>query len=152
MFGKILRLVHNYNTNRKMIEAVASKVQTPVVFVWQPIPSYQYNQDFHLFAQMQTGRDVLSNNACNLIQDLAARGEMGRNFIFCGDMQVNKREPLYVDAVHYTAKMSREFAELIVSEMAGRNLIPEGPNRPEPDSVEKMLKAGPIEDMSFFKS
>ena len=41
------------------------------------------------------------------------KGRWGDNFLWLADLQENLREPLYVDAVHYSGHMSRIIAEII---------------------------------------
>jgi hypothetical protein len=48
---------------------------------------------------------------------------MGKNFIWCADMQQTLAEPLYVDKVHYTAEMSRLLASAIGDQLIERGLL-----------------------------
>ena len=51
--------------------------------------------------------------------DAAAAG----NFLWCADMQESLAEPLYVDKVHYTARMSALVASTISGELVARGLL-----------------------------
>jgi hypothetical protein len=44
------------------------------------------------------------------------------NFVWCADLQENLREPLYVDAVHYTASFSQTIAREISRAVVERQL------------------------------
>jgi hypothetical protein len=39
----------------------------------------------------------------------------GKDFLWLGDMQEDRKEPLYLDTVHYTADFSAEIAGKIAS-------------------------------------
>jgi hypothetical protein len=47
----------------------------------------------------------------------------GENFLWCADIQESLAEPLYVDKVHYTAKMSRLIATTVGAWIIGQGLL-----------------------------
>jgi hypothetical protein len=51
---------------------------------------------------------------------------MGRDFVWCADIQDGVKRQVYVDSVHYTSAMNRIFADCIVEGL--------------PNSVAKILR------------
>jgi len=94
-----------------------------VAFVWQPIPLYKYDLSYHLFAKADFGSNRFARYG---YAEAARRVESqppGANFIWCADLQEGLKEPLYVDKVHYTARMSRLLASTIGAELVERGLV-----------------------------
>jgi len=48
-----------------------------------------------------------------MMESLRAQGQLGPNVLWLADIQLDKRENLYIDALHYTAAFSREIAGYI---------------------------------------
>ena len=42
--------------------------------------------------------------------ELIKQKPLGRNFLWCADIQANCQEPLYVDNIHYSNKMNKKLA------------------------------------------
>lgn len=49
--------------------------------------------------------------------------DMGRNFIWCADMQEDAKGPLYVDLVHYSPRVSDMVAGEILAGMKERGFL-----------------------------
>ena len=62
---------------------------------------------------------------------------LGNNFLWLADMQANLKLPLYVDRVHYSAKMSEEIADRIYYFLATKALITDNSKKNSPLSNEK---------------
>lgn len=125
LLKRVLLIVNGYLHNKRMIEAIAHEYGILATFVWQPAPTYRYDKSYHPFYQEGFDVRVLTNTAYDAIWQIEREGAMGNNFLNCSSMQENEKKPLYVDAVHYTAEMSRKFAEKIARMMLERNLLPE---------------------------
>ena len=89
-------------------------------FIIQPIPTYKYNLSNHIIFKNNTtildnevnsflGYKILEKRYHNL------RGKDKRNIIWLAEIQINKNENLYVDAVHYNADFSDEIATKTVN-------------------------------------
>jgi hypothetical protein len=106
--------IDRYLSNKKIIEAVSSVHHVETLFVWQPIPTYKYDITSHLFV----GDDILlhmnAQKGYHQISKKLNSAGLAKNFLWCADIQQNIHEPLYVDSIHYTAKMS----ELIANKIA----------------------------------
>jgi len=128
--------------NKRMIEIMAAGFGVRPIFVWQPVPVYKYDLSYHFLSHATfvrkrgPGMDpkaLLQNlwihgklgpkrvddlaDGYALMEDLRARGKLGSNLLWLADMQQDKRENLYVDAVHYTAAFSKEIAGRICREI-----------------------------------
>ncbi|MFQ5349738.1 MAG: hypothetical protein ACE5EG_04760 [Thermoanaerobaculia bacterium] len=116
--------VDRWLVNRRMTAAIAAEFGVEVLFVWQPVPTYQYDLAHHLFrdesATAFAGHGPLQHGYALLD---ARRGEdpqlePAAGFLWLADLQIGRREPLYVDAAHYSAPFSREIAERIALSLA----------------------------------
>jgi len=118
-------VIDRYLRNKKMIEAIASGFNVKSVFVWQPVPTYKYDLEDHLFNQLGFGGHSMSELGYPVMAKfVAAETPLGNNFLWCADIQEGVKEPLYVDRVHYTSKMSRMLAKCIFDGMVERKIIP----------------------------
>ncbi len=116
-------VVNRYLNNKKLIEAVTAAYDVSPIFVWQPAPTYKYNLNYHLFAEGGFGRHSYSKYGYRYIAKLIQEKPLGDNFLWCADIQEQLREPLYVDKVHYSAKMSEILAINIANLLLERNLL-----------------------------
>jgi hypothetical protein len=112
--SRISNVVNRYLENRKIIEAVTQAYGVQSVFVWQPVPTYKYDLRYHPFAR-RFGRHCYSRYGYQYMAELIKEKPLGRNFLWCADLQENAKEPLYVDELHYTAKMCEMFATAIAN-------------------------------------
>jgi hypothetical protein len=106
--------------NRALVEAVAASRRIPVLFVWQPVPLYGYDLAYHLpggdFARLAPV--ARTYEALHRIRE--ARPDDFADVLWLADVQRGRRENLYVDDLHYTAKFSRELAALIAARLSGK--------------------------------
>jgi lysophospholipase L1-like esterase len=114
-------VVNRYLTNKKLIEAVTTVYGVRSVFVWQPIAPYKYDLNYHLLAG--DGFDNLYSTGYRYMEELIKKKPLGDNFLWCADMQERLQEPLYVDRVHYSAKMSEMLAAAIANFLLERNIL-----------------------------
>ena len=121
-------MIERYLANKRMIEAVAGTYGVDPVFVWQPVPTYKYDLDYHLFTSRGFQRHSYTKYGYPRMRERVDRGDLGGNFFWCADLQEGVREPLYVDIVHYTAVMSRNpemEAQILAAHPMGRMGDPE---------------------------
>jgi len=117
-------VILRYKTNKKIIEAISREFHIKTLFVWQPTPSYKYDQNYNIFKRFDYGGFLPYlgpgyEKAANEYQT----GTFGNNFLWLGDMQENLKEPLYVDAIHYSARMSKLIAEHIAVDLSAKKII-----------------------------
>ena len=106
-------VINRYLHNKKMIEALAQSYKIKAVFVWQPIPLYQYDPKHILFP-------IPKNHVLNYAQygyaEVAKRPSdklFGPNFLWIADIHKDIADPLYIDSFHYSAKLNKMIAEKI---------------------------------------
>jgi hypothetical protein len=118
------KVVDRYVENKRIIETVATAYGVRTLFVWQPVAVYKYDQRYNLFSgDAHPGRTCVEG-AYALMAELAGRHPLGGDFLWGADIQENVDEPLYVDSLHYSGKMSELFARSIASAMGERSLLP----------------------------
>jgi GDSL-like Lipase/Acylhydrolase family len=120
--GDTDRVVRRWLVNREQIRAVAAEAGVWTLFVWQPIPTYGYDLEYHLFGgglEMGDDGNRLGYKSVNRLRR-DPKGPLTEDFLWLADMQRERREPLYVDQVHYTAAFSAEIAVEIASAIAPR--------------------------------
>lgn len=117
------RVMDGYVSNMRQVKAVAESFGIAPLFIWQPIPTYQYDLRNHVFNPDRLGCHINSKVGYPLMRGNAALRALGRSFLWAADMQQDVAEPLYVDAFHYTAPMSRRVARFIALAMRERQMI-----------------------------
>lgn len=116
-------VIARYVSNMLQVKAVAEAFGIVPVFVWQPIPTYNYDLRYHVFNPDRLGCHVNSKVGYPMMRDSDAVRPLGQSFVWAADIQKDLAEPLYVDAFHYTAPMSRRLAQLIHAAVRERGLI-----------------------------
>ncbi|HEX5130895.1 MAG TPA: SGNH/GDSL hydrolase family protein [Candidatus Krumholzibacteria bacterium] len=119
----IAGVIARYFANREIIQAVATANHIRAVFVWQPIPLYKYDLHYHLFATSDFGTNFFARYGYRYMEDRVRDQPPGNDFLWCADIQEHLHEPLYVDKVHYTARMSALLADTIAIGIRDRGLI-----------------------------
>ncbi len=125
-------LIDRYLRSKKAIEAIAVAHGISAVFVWQPVPVYGYDLKYHLL--WRGGQDgeqrIRAYFAYPQMAALVKQKLLGRDFLWCADVQYGVAEPLYVDAIHYSAELSRRLAACIGKLTVERKLVPASGVRP----------------------
>ncbi len=116
-------VARRYFANKREIEAIARDYAVQVVFVWQPIPFYKYDQRYHLFSR-EAGVNRYASAGYERVRQIVEAEDEGPDFLWCADIQERITEPLYVDYIHFTAAMSRRLAEYIGGLLTQRKLLP----------------------------
>jgi hypothetical protein len=123
--AKAARVIATYRENKLMIESLCAAHGVAPVFVWQPIPCYNYDlKYFPWYHHEKAYRDELKAVGYTEMRALYDRGALGTNFLWCADLQADEHECLYVDFYHYTAKFSEKFGEAIAALSLERGLLP----------------------------
>jgi hypothetical protein len=110
--GPLLKAIDRYFLNKRMIEAEAREFSVRTLFVWQPVPTYEYDQQYDLFARDGYAGFTYSKYGYPLMRETVARAQPG-NFLWCADIQKDEHEELYADIVHYSPKMTEMVAGCI---------------------------------------
>lgn len=111
-YGPVLQeAITLYFDNMSAISQRATKLGIRTLFFWQPIPLYKYDLRYHLFYQGDFGWHSHANQGYQLMAERVRSGNVPTSFVWLADMQETMHEPLYVDLVHYSAKMNRAIAK-----------------------------------------
>lgn len=117
-------IIDRYLSIKKQIVGVSNAFGIKSVFVWQPIPTYKYDNTKHLFYPDRLGCHVNSKFGYPMMaQRMQEADGFGENFIWAADMQKNLKEALYIDAFHYTAPMSKRISAFITESIVKRGLL-----------------------------
>jgi hypothetical protein len=119
----ISNVANRYIDNQKIIDSIAAVHSIQPIFVWQPIPIYKYDLDYHLFVAGGFGQTSYSRYGYQYMAELVKEKPLGDNFLWCADMQEHLQKPLYVDKYHYSAEMSKMLAVTIADLLLERNLL-----------------------------
>lgn len=123
--GTILQnVINRYVENKKIIETVAFAYGVKTLFVWQPVAVYKYDQRYNLFAGDYHQRKACVEGVYPRMAKFLQQHPLGVDFLWCADIQENKVEPLYVDPLHYSGKMSGILAKNIFDMIKAQNLLP----------------------------
>lgn len=117
------KVINIYLDNKKMIEAVANAYSVKPVFVWQPVPTYNYDLNYHLFAPSKKSGHKHSGAGYIVVRKLIEKRSLGENFYWAADIQRELKKPLYIDLVHYTAEMSEILAIKIGEFLLQKNIL-----------------------------
>ena len=117
------RTCRRYLANRGLAEAALRAHGASSLFVWQPVPTYKYDLAHHPFAYMGFARHSLSKEGYGVMADIVAREPQPPSFLWLADLQEDLHESLYVDRVHYNAKLTLLLAERIAAAVVERGLV-----------------------------
>ena len=114
-------VVERYMTNKELIESISAG-RSPGCLYLAANPRYQMRGEARLFTR-DVGWEPIKQ-VYQLLEALSQKGRFGSNFLWCADIQQGAHETLYVDRFHYSAVMSRRFAEAIDRLLIERRLVP----------------------------
>ncbi len=125
----VTSILNRYLTNKKITEAAAGNLGIKTLFVWQPVPLYKYNLSYHLFGkEADTDNDThqFSRYTYPALAALIKNNQisLGNNFLWLADLQADKKEPLYVDSVHYNPAMSSYLSRAITEHLKNNSYLP----------------------------
>jgi hypothetical protein len=120
----IKEVVGRYLGNKQMIEAVARSYHVSAAFVWQPTPIYKYDDDhYHIFKNQGYGSSaIMREGYAEMASHLRGTGQREK-VCWLADMQESRKEPLYVDQMHYTAPFSAEIAQSVGEFLLSHGLV-----------------------------
>jgi hypothetical protein len=105
--------IARYLANKAVTERLASAYGIRTLFVWQPVPTYEYDLAQHPFAKGGFGRNGYPRAGYPKMAEAVRANRLGENFVWCADIQRGLAEPLYVDKVHYSGRLSALLATCI---------------------------------------
>jgi hypothetical protein len=119
------QVLARYRANKRLIEAVSKNFGVQPFFVWQPVPSYKYEQRYHRVFQSADDRDLFSyaKYGYERMSKIIEKEPPGSNFFWCADIQQDAKEPLYVDAWHYSQSFSKHIAAAIADFLVEQHVV-----------------------------
>jgi len=117
-------IVARYLRNVRLISAVCVEFAIRPLFVWQPVPCYQYSGQGLVRKHGGSGR--LLEGVASVYELMNARRDKdfsGNQFLWLADMQRDRTDSLYVDADHYTPGFSKEIATLIARHLVVHGFV-----------------------------
>jgi hypothetical protein len=115
--------IHRYGMNKSLIEAVAAFFGISTVFVWEPVSSYRYDPAHHPFAKEGFRRHSYTRFGYPLMEGFLASHHLGNNFIDSACILEGADEPLFVDLVHFSPRLSKLLAHYIAGQMREKSLL-----------------------------
>ncbi len=116
-------VINRYFKNKKIIEAVADAYSVKSVFVWQPVPTYEYDLKYHDFASGGFGGFTYSKYGYQKMAEIVKSKKSENNFLWLADIQKDATKPLYVDIDHYSAEFSEVLAKKIHDFLLEKNIV-----------------------------
>ena len=121
--ARAARVIAVYRNNKAIIEPLCRAKGVAPVFVWQPIPWYNYDlKSFLWYGTTQKPRLIHAVGYAQM-REVFEPGVLGTNFLWCADLQQDEKALLYVDVHHYTAAFSQKLAETICAMSLQRGLF-----------------------------
>jgi hypothetical protein len=126
---RIKSVIDRWSRNRAIIESIAERNHVRLALVWQPVPTYGY--DLTKLNVYREGVDLFGAHRLSGLGYPRAAESYGHegpatNLLWLADMQRNRPENLYVDAIHYSGSFSSEIAARIASFATSHEVIPCG--------------------------
>jgi len=109
-------IIKRWRDNKRIIEAMAAAFNVRVLFVWQPIPYYNYDPRNDPFCQ-PTHPCTSAPHEALYRRMKTLDGGLGGDYLWLGDLQAGRTENLYVDSVHYSPAFSKQIAEAIAENL-----------------------------------
>lgn len=107
-------VIERYKNNKAMLEAIGDRFGVKTLFVWQPVPDYQYDDSYHIFwnEQKEKSRFMIKLSYVEMKKKIGEFTNSG-NFLYLGGMGKDIKKALYVDIHHYSPEFSLLIAKRI---------------------------------------
>ena len=113
-------IMARYLANRKLITSAAHAFGVKCIFVWQPVPTFKYDERYHPFGDEG---HIFSRHGYSAMEKDMRSSRQDKNFLWCADIQEHVKEQLYVDGVHYSAKLTALLSQCIARGIQERSLL-----------------------------
>jgi hypothetical protein len=115
-------VIRRYESNKRQIEAVSASYGVEPVFVWQPMPYYDFDLKYHRFVDPDTDTENYPQGYADM-DEINSAGGFGNNMIWAADTQQGFPSDVYIDYMHYSPKFSAKLATEITRRMARQGLL-----------------------------
>ena len=100
-------LLVRYIHNKQFVERIGKAYHFRTLFVWQPVPCYNYELQYSIFANFNYSYITpYTKSSYEYAKQAYNNHRFGDNFLWLADMQADIKKPLYTDAYHYSAEMN----------------------------------------------
>jgi lysophospholipase L1-like esterase len=115
-------------TTERLIETLGSEFHVQPVFVWQPVPVYKYDLQYHFLNGLDHRRLFQYADGAKYGYPVMAEArdefESGGRFLWLADIQEGRSENFYLsDGLHYTGRFCQEIARAIYQFMLRKGLV-----------------------------
>lgn len=110
--------IERYLANVRQSAAAAREYRVATLFVVQPVPTYEYDLAQHPFARWSFDAHSASHFGYPRLKERLEREPPAANVLWAGDLLRDRKEPLFVDQVHYNPVLARDLARLVAAELA----------------------------------
>jgi len=117
------RIADRYMQNIRIIAAVSTVYGVRPLFVWQPVPTYRSDPRTDPFSGEDQFGPAYAKYGYPVMLEYAQHNKLGPDFVWCADIQEGIKEPLYVDKIHYSARLSKMLAGCISDSIVHRTLL-----------------------------
>ncbi len=112
--------INRYVWNKQAIEAICASQDIGATFIFQPNPTYHHGLKLK-DREWDTRGDQWTIHGYPLMAEYIKKHDMGKDFLWLGDIQTNPEKRLYVDKWHYAPEFARQIAEEIGKFLQKRN-------------------------------
>jgi hypothetical protein len=122
--NEIRRAAYRLSTNRKIIRNICDEFKITPIFVQQPVPTYNYDNNKRPVPvdYNRLGRHINSRKGYEMMVEQANSGEIKDNdIIWCQNLKIDSAE--YVDTVHYSSQYNLSIANSIVDYINAKDII-----------------------------
>jgi len=110
----IKQVIDRYQRNISMIHTICKLHGTKALFVWQPVPSFNFNLEKHpLYPDLNIGPHMASKYVYESFQEKMNGLDPGLAFLDLSNLHSEFDGNHYIDTVHYSAPFSEKIAEAI---------------------------------------
>lgn len=103
----IQKIIQRFENNLHIVQNLCENYKIEPIFVLQPIPFYEYDLKYHLFAPKN---EIFIKKGYEKIRKIKNIS----NFLDLSTLQKNQQKNFYVDKVHYTPEMNEIIASNIL--------------------------------------
>jgi hypothetical protein len=119
------QVLEHYFRNMRLVASACGAFAVKPLFVWQPVPCYHYDGEA-LHGQGHGSSERLIDCVRAGYEMMNARRDKdfsGERNLWLGDIQIGRKDQLYVDPDHYNPAFSREIAATIARHLLDHGFI-----------------------------
>jgi hypothetical protein len=110
--------IDRYLANVRQSAVVAEEHGVDTLFVVQPVPTHGYDLERHPFARWSFGGHAASHFGYPRLRERLEREPPAARVLWAADLLRDRREPLFVDQVHYGPVLAHDLARFVAGELA----------------------------------